>query len=158
MCLGSTCCDAKLATNRRYSLASDSFDGSRPHDTARSFSGFDRDGHPLDARYEFAAFTNVTTSIPCRAAIIEITGYDSRLHMNRIALIVAGSYAGIVLVLFGTALATSDEFGYSFLPALYATAPLSMLLGRRVGLLFAILAGALVNVDYLPDLDPAGHP
>ncbi len=58
----------------------------------------------------------------------------------------AGFYALIVLCLFVLAFVAHDEFGYSAIPVLYATSPLSRLLYHSgFNLLSCIIVGAVVN-------------
>jgi hypothetical protein len=64
-------------------------------------------------------------------------------------MIVAGSYAVIVLCLFILALVTRDEFGYRFIPVIYATWPLSFVLYKNSDIFFSILIGGGVNTVIL---------
>jgi hypothetical protein len=60
-------------------------------------------------------------------------------------LILAGCYAAIVLCLLILALVTHDEFGFRFIPVLYATYPLSRLLYKSSNILYSIVIGGAIN-------------
>lgn len=74
----------------------------------------------------------------------------AKVFYSRLPLIVAGSYAAIVLLLFVLALVIHDEFGFSFIPVLYATCPLSLFFEKHTRNLFiAIGAGGAANAAVL---------
>jgi hypothetical protein len=64
---------------------------------------------------------------------------------SRIPLIVAVSYASIALCLFVFAMVVHDEFGFSGIPVLYVTYPLSFFLYKHFDFLPSIVAGGAVN-------------
>ena len=72
----------------------------------------------------------------------------AKVFHSRLPLIVAGSYTAIVLLLFVLALVTHDEFGFRFIPVLYATYPLSLFFERHIvphNLFIAIAVGGITN-------------
>lgn len=69
----------------------------------------------------------------------------AKVLRSRIPVIVATSYAAIVVCLLTLAVVTTDEFGYRFIPVMYATYPLSVLLDRGSYLFFSIFLGGAVN-------------
>jgi len=64
---------------------------------------------------------------------------------SHVPAVVACSYAAIVVCLFALAAVTTDEFGFRFLPALFAAYPSSFLLYKHFDLSPAILAGGVIN-------------
>jgi hypothetical protein len=68
---------------------------------------------------------------------------------SRIPLILAGCYAALVLCLLILALVTHDEFGFRFIPVLYATYPLSRLFYTNSNILYSILIGGTINAILL---------
>jgi len=73
----------------------------------------------------------------------------AKVLSNRLAMIVAVSYAVIVACLFALAMVTEDEFGFRFIPVIYATYPLSFLLQAQFGFVPSIVAGAGINGSLL---------
>jgi hypothetical protein len=70
--------------------------------------------------------------------------------IRRVPRIVTGFYASIVLCLFILAIMVRDEFGFSAIPLLYATCPLSRLLYHSgFNFLFSIAVGAVINAGLL---------
>ena len=69
----------------------------------------------------------------------------------RAPLLATGFYLAIVLVLFIFAVAVSDEFGFSAVPLLYATSPLSLWLYHQEpqAFLFSVCVGGAVNAAFL---------
>jgi hypothetical protein len=69
---------------------------------------------------------------------------------SRAPLIVACCYSAIILLLFIFAFADRDDFGYSFIPVAYATAPLSLWLSNATSqFLVAIGVGGAANATIL---------
>lgn len=71
---------------------------------------------------------------------------------SRLPMIVAGTYTAIVFLLFVLAIVTHDEFGYSFIPVLYTTGPVSLFLEWHIALdntFVAIAAGGVANAGLL---------
>lgn len=68
---------------------------------------------------------------------------------RRIPVIVAVAYAAIFLSLLTLAMVTTDEFGFRFIPVLWATYPLSRLLYRDSDILFSAIVGGVVNTILL---------
>jgi len=70
---------------------------------------------------------------------------------SRAPLIVTGLYLAIVLALFVFAIAVSDEFGFSAIPLLYATSPLSLWLYQQEprAFLFSVCVGGFANAAFL---------
>jgi hypothetical protein len=68
---------------------------------------------------------------------------------SRIPLIAASTYGAIIflLLILATILGATgqDEFGYSGVPVLYMTSPLSLLLYKTHGFLFSIGMGCVLN-------------
>ena len=69
----------------------------------------------------------------------------AKVVRSRMPLILAGCYAAIVLCLLILALVTHDEFGFRFIPVLYATYPLSRLLYKSSNILYSIVIGGAIN-------------
>jgi len=63
----------------------------------------------------------------------------------RMPAIVAGSYALIALCLFIYAMVVHDEFGFSGIPVLYVTYPLSFFVYKHFDFLPSIVTGGAVN-------------
>lgn len=70
---------------------------------------------------------------------------------HRLPLVVTGLYVAIVLLLFVVALLGHDDFGFRFIPVIYATSPLSLLLGQSGlhNLFVEIAAGGVTNSAFL---------
>ena len=70
---------------------------------------------------------------------------------SRAPLIATGLYIAIVLALFILAVAVSDEFGFSAIPLLYATFPLSLWLYHQEpqAFLFSVCVGGGANAALL---------
>lgn len=72
---------------------------------------------------------------------------------SRMPLTLTGCYVLAMLIFFVLAavagLSGQDEFGYSWVPLLYATFPLSLVLYKTHGFLFSISVGAIVNAGIL---------
>ena len=82
----------------------------------------------------------------------------TEVSRSRVPLMVAGFYAAIVLLLFTFAMASYDEFGFRFIPVLYATYPLSLFLEKQCALhnLFvSVAAGGAMNAGILYALTSA---
>jgi hypothetical protein len=72
---------------------------------------------------------------------------------SRIPLVATRTYGAIVflLLILATILGKTgrDEFGYSGVPVLYATSPLSILFYKNHGFLFSIGMGGVLNASLL---------
>jgi hypothetical protein len=72
---------------------------------------------------------------------------------SRMPLILTCCYVAIVLIFLVLAIVAGmtgqDEFGYSGIPLLYATFPLSLFLYKTHGFLFSIGIGCIVNAGVL---------
>lgn len=74
----------------------------------------------------------------------------TKTSRSRVPLIVACCYSAIVLLLLIFAYVHQDEFGFSFIPVAYATAPLSLWLFKATSqFLVAIGAGGVANAVIL---------
>jgi hypothetical protein len=73
----------------------------------------------------------------------------AKSRSSRIPLIAACSYLAILVLLLILAVVVHDEFGFSFIPLLYATFPLSRMLYRSSNILFSIGIGGAVNACLL---------